>query len=145
MKCSLHSLITFLPLFCNCQLSSIPLLTISYSGRLASRNSTPFLSNWLVLNATLHGPRRKQPLYCWRGVFTAPLHRFGSYSTVACVFVAAGTCLESLPRIERLFLLRYAGFRASRHNIIKHRHWWRTFQSRSFSYTTCHIYDYCIS
>jgi hypothetical protein len=34
----------------------------------------------------------------WVGVFTAPLHSNGSYSIVACVFVAAGMCLtESLP------------------------------------------------
>jgi hypothetical protein len=28
-------------------------------------------------------------------VFTAPLHSIGSYSIVACVFVAAGMCLAS--------------------------------------------------
>jgi hypothetical protein len=40
MKSSFHSLIAFSPLFCNCQLSSSPLLPSSYPGRLASRNST---------------------------------------------------------------------------------------------------------
>jgi hypothetical protein len=49
----------------------------------------------LFFITTLHGPRRKQPMYCWEGVFTAPLHSNGSYSTVACVFVAAGMCLPS--------------------------------------------------
>jgi hypothetical protein len=36
-----------------------------------------------------------QPLYCWEGVLTAPVHSNGSYSNVACVFVAAGMCLPS--------------------------------------------------
>jgi hypothetical protein len=34
-------------------------------------------------------------LYCYRGVFTPPLHRNGSSSIVACVFISAGTCLPS--------------------------------------------------
>jgi hypothetical protein len=40
MGSSFRSLISFFPLFCNCQLNSIPLLPSSYTGRLASRNST---------------------------------------------------------------------------------------------------------
>jgi hypothetical protein len=36
-----------------------------------------------------------QPFCCREGVFTAPLHSNGSYSFVACVFVAAGMCLPS--------------------------------------------------
>jgi hypothetical protein len=40
IKSSCHSLIPFLPLFCNCQLNSIPLLPSSCTGRLASQNST---------------------------------------------------------------------------------------------------------
>jgi hypothetical protein len=44
MKSSFHRLIPFLPLFCNCQLNSIPLLPTYYPGRLASRNSTHFTS-----------------------------------------------------------------------------------------------------
>jgi hypothetical protein len=40
MKSSFHSLIIFLPLFCNCQLNSVPLLPSSYPGKLTSRNST---------------------------------------------------------------------------------------------------------
>jgi hypothetical protein len=40
MRFSFHRLITFLPLFCNCQISSVPLLPSAYSGSLASRNST---------------------------------------------------------------------------------------------------------
>jgi hypothetical protein len=36
-----------------------------------------------------------QPVYFWEGVFTTPLHINGSYSIVACVFVAAEMCLPS--------------------------------------------------
>jgi hypothetical protein len=39
--------------------------------------------------------QKTQPLYCWEGVFIAPLHSNGGYSIVACVFVAAGMCLPS--------------------------------------------------
>jgi hypothetical protein len=92
---SFYSLVPFLSLFYNCQLSSIPMLRGSYPGRLASRNSTQFFSNKLFFKITLHGPRRKQPIYIWEGVFTAPLHSNGSYWSAACVFVAAGICSPS--------------------------------------------------
>jgi hypothetical protein len=39
--------------------------------------------------------QKTQPIYCWGGVFTAPLHSNGSYSIFACVFVAKGMCLPS--------------------------------------------------
>jgi hypothetical protein len=39
--------------------------------------------------------QKTQPLYCWEGVSTAPLHSNGSYSIVACLFVAIGMCLPS--------------------------------------------------
>jgi hypothetical protein len=39
--------------------------------------------------------QKMQPLCCWEGVFTAPLHSNGSYSIVARVFVATGMCLPS--------------------------------------------------
>jgi hypothetical protein len=42
VKSSLHRLIPFLPLFCSCQLNSIPLLPSSYPCRLGPRNSIPF-------------------------------------------------------------------------------------------------------
>jgi hypothetical protein len=77
------------------RLSSIRQLASSYPGRLTSRNSTPFFSSELFFINTLHGSRRKQPLYCCEGVFTAPLHSNGSYTIVAHVFVAAGMCLPS--------------------------------------------------
>jgi hypothetical protein len=61
MKSSFPSLIPFLPLFCNCQLSSIPLLPSSYPSRLASRNSTRLLlyaaKHFFI--TTLHRPCRK--------------------------------------------------------------------------------------
>jgi hypothetical protein len=38
---------------------------------------------------------KTQPLYCWEGVFTGPLHKNGNYSIVACVFFAAGMSLPS--------------------------------------------------
>jgi hypothetical protein len=44
---------------------------------------------------TLHGSRRKHKLYCWEVLFTTPLRNNGSYSIVACIFVAAGMCLLS--------------------------------------------------
>jgi hypothetical protein len=100
MKFSLRRLIPFLPLFCNCQLSSVPLLPRSYPGRLTSRNSTPFYAatanfgNPLYNNFALT-TQKTQSLYCWEGLFTAPLHSNGSYLIVACVFVAAGMCLPS--------------------------------------------------
>jgi hypothetical protein len=40
MKSSLHRLIPFLPLFCNCKFWRLSLIPRSYPGRLASRNST---------------------------------------------------------------------------------------------------------
>jgi hypothetical protein len=49
IKPSFHSPIRFSPVFCNCQLSSIPLLPSSYPGRLASRNSIR-LNSMLLLS-----------------------------------------------------------------------------------------------
>jgi hypothetical protein len=60
---------------------------------------------------TLQGP---QPLHCWEGVFTASLHSNGSYSIVACVFIAAGMCLPS----RCLAVNVYSDFQASCHNIV---------------------------
>jgi hypothetical protein len=68
MKSSFQSVISFFELFCNCQLSSVPLLSSSYPGRLASRNSTRFNSMLLLpaseifLITTLHGSCRKHSL-----------------------------------------------------------------------------------
>jgi hypothetical protein len=67
MKHSFPSLIPFLSIFCNCQfrrLDSIlnPLLRRSYSGRLASQNSTQFFSTEPLFITTLDGPCRKHSL-----------------------------------------------------------------------------------
>jgi hypothetical protein len=100
MKTSFHSLFPFLSLFCSCHLNSILLLPSSYPGRLASRNSTQFYAapasfGTLHYNQVARTTQKTQSLYCWERVFTARLHRNGSYSIVACVFVAAGMCLRS--------------------------------------------------
>jgi hypothetical protein len=52
------------------------------------------LLNWTLLyNHFARTTQETQPLYCWEGVFTAPLHSNRSYSIVACVFIAEGMCL----------------------------------------------------
>jgi hypothetical protein len=97
VKSSLHSLIPLLPLFCNCQLNSIP----SSQARIlvGSRLETPLTSlngvNWTLLYNYFARTTQKTHLYYLEGVFTAPLHSNWSYSIVACVFVAAGMCLPS--------------------------------------------------
>jgi hypothetical protein len=95
MQSSFHSLLPFLLLFCSCRLNSISLLPSSYSGRLASRNLTRLRHiNWTpIYNHFALTTQKTQPFYCWEVVFTAPLHRNGSNSIVACVFVVAGMCL----------------------------------------------------
>jgi hypothetical protein len=76
------------------RLSSISLLVSSYLGRLASRNGTDTNDRFCPsYNPSARTMQKTQPLYCWEGVFTASLHSTGSYSIVACVFVAAGMCL----------------------------------------------------
>jgi hypothetical protein len=57
--------------------------------------------------------QKTQPLYCWEGVFTAPLHKNGSYFIVACIFIAAGMCLPS----RCLAMNVNSDVRASCHNI----------------------------
>jgi hypothetical protein len=99
MKSSLHSLILFLPLFCNCQLrklDSIQFLCskahIAAGWRLETRLT---LLNWTLLyNHFARATQKTQPLSCSEGVSIAPLHTKGSYSSVACVFDAAGMCLQ---------------------------------------------------
>jgi hypothetical protein len=100
MKPSLHRLIPLLPLFCNFQLSSIPLPPRSYPCRLASRNSTQFYAatanlGTLPCNHFARTTQKTQSLCCWEGVFTTPLRSNGSYSVVAFVFVVAEICLPS--------------------------------------------------
>jgi hypothetical protein len=100
MKSSFQRLIPFLPVFRNCQfwrLDSIKFLCsqahILTGWRLETRRS---ILNWTLLyNHFARTTQQTRPLYCWEGVFTAPLHSNGSYSIVACVFVAAGMFLPS--------------------------------------------------
>jgi hypothetical protein len=75
-----------------------------------------FNQNLLYNHFTLT-TQKTQTLYHWEGLFTGLLRINGSYSIVACVFVAAGICLPNrcLTR-KRLFWLYYSGFRASCHN-----------------------------
>jgi hypothetical protein len=94
MKSSLHSLISFLPLFCNFQIISIPLPPTSYPDKPASRNSTPHWLFILLYNHFARTTQKTRPLYFWEGEFTVPLHSNGSYSIVACVFVVV---VMSLP------------------------------------------------
>jgi hypothetical protein len=127
MKSSLHRLIPFLPLLCNCQFrrhDSIRFLCsqvhILAGWRLETRlHSMPLLSSFgtLLYNDFAQNTQKTQPLYCWECVFTAPLHSNGSYSIVACVFVAVRICLPTRCLAMNVYWLRYSGFRASCHNI----------------------------
>jgi hypothetical protein len=53
----------------------------------------PFFT--VFYNHFARATQKLQLLYCWEGLFTEPLHSNGSYSIVACVFVAAGMRLPS--------------------------------------------------
>jgi hypothetical protein len=53
------------------------------------------LNRNLLYNHFTRTTQKTQPLSCWEGVFTAPLHNNGSYSTIACVFVVARICLPN--------------------------------------------------
>jgi hypothetical protein len=65
------------------------------------------------------GLNRKH-IYCYRSVFTLPLHINGSFPIVAYVFIyAANLFTESLPSNESLFWLRYSGFQTSCHGILR--------------------------
>jgi hypothetical protein len=56
----------------------------------------PTLLDWTFLcNHFARTTQKTQPLYCSEGVFTAPLHSNGSYSIVACLFVAAIMSLQN--------------------------------------------------
>jgi hypothetical protein len=70
-KPSFHSLIPFLPLFCNCQLNPIPLLPSSYPGRLASRNSTLLYAASLQPFRTDHAENTASLFFFGRRVYSA--------------------------------------------------------------------------
>jgi hypothetical protein len=73
----------------------------SFAPKLISRQRgvsklDSILLNWTLLyNHFARATQKTQTLYCWQGVFAAPLHSNGSYSIVACVFVAAVMRLTS--------------------------------------------------
>jgi hypothetical protein len=109
MKSSLHQLIPFLPLFCNCQISSTPLLPSSRQAGVSKLDSTRL---WLLKWTTLHGPRRKHSLSI---VGKDCSQQVNCFLRIRC---SGNMFTESLPSNERLFWLHYFGFRASCHNII---------------------------
>jgi hypothetical protein len=78
--------------------------TVEVFDTASKRELSLTLLNWILLyNHFVLAKQKTQPLYCWKGVFTAPLQSNGSYSIVACLFVAAGMFTESLSSNERLF------------------------------------------
>jgi hypothetical protein len=115
MKSSLHRLIPFLPLFCNCQLNSISLLPSSYPGWLESRNSTQFYAatasfGTLLYNRFARITQKTQPLYYLERKLLDRCFR------IRC---RGNLFTESLRSNERLFWLRCSGFGASYHNMSK--------------------------
>jgi hypothetical protein len=100
MKSSFHSLVSFLPLFCNCQFRILDWIQflcsqahIPAGWRLGTRLT---LLNWnLLYNYFAWTEQKTRNVCCWVGVFTGLLHNNGSYSIVACVFVATEICLPS--------------------------------------------------
>jgi hypothetical protein len=77
------------------------------------------LSWTLLYNHFARTTQKTQHIYCWEGIFIAPLHSNGSYSIVAYLFVSAGLCLPSCClAMDVYFWLHYSGFRVSCHNIL---------------------------
>jgi hypothetical protein len=111
MKSSLHSLISFLPFLLShfrlpslSSLLQLPTPELDWILILCSQDHIP--ARWrletertqtiffaLFYNPTTRTTQKTQLLYCWEGVFTAPLHSNRNYSIVACVFIIAGMCL----------------------------------------------------
>jgi hypothetical protein len=94
MESSFHILTPFFQLFGNCQfrkLDPIQFLCFQYHILAGWRLEIRLDSTEVFFITT----QKTQPLYCWEGVCTAPLHSSESYSIVACVFVAAGMCSPS--------------------------------------------------
>jgi hypothetical protein len=78
VKSSFHSLIPFLPLFCSCQfrrLDSIQFLCSQAHTTAGWHIETRLTSlNWTLLyNHFERTTQKTQLLYCWEGMFTAPL------------------------------------------------------------------------
>jgi hypothetical protein len=98
MKSSFHSLIPFLPLFCNCQLNSI-----SHHGRLASRNSTrlPLLKVKVTLRLTV-GQSVSLGIEPHLGPMTRYLLLSDSYGLVY-------VCRTQSREYSRVFCIHYSG------------------------------------
>jgi hypothetical protein len=125
MKSSFHSLILFLPLFCKCNLRRLDSIQFNSSApkriywQAGVSNSTRLrLLRWsLLYNHYARTTQKIQPLYFLEDVFTAPFHSNGSYSIVACVFVAAGMCLPGHCLAMNIYSdFDNTGFRASCHS-----------------------------
>jgi hypothetical protein len=85
MMSSLHRLIPFLPFLLNHLQPPSPEL-----------DPILILAAWdprYIISGRSY--RKHRFLQCCEGVFTVQLHSNGSYSIVACVFIAAGVCLPS--------------------------------------------------
>jgi hypothetical protein len=99
MKTFFHSLINFLPLFCNCQLNYSAPKFISWQTGVSELNFSLYTATasfgTLLYNHFAWTTQKTQHFNCSEGVFTAPLHNNGSYSIVANMFAAAGICLPS--------------------------------------------------
>jgi hypothetical protein len=113
MKYSLQPIIYFLPLFCNCQFRRLDSIQILCSqahvpaGSVSKLDSTTTASfGTLPYNHFARTTGKTQDLYCWKGVFTVPLHSNGNYLIVSCVFIAARMCLQS----HCLAMNVYSGF-----------------------------------
>jgi hypothetical protein len=126
MKSSSHGLIPFLPLFCNCQfrrLDSIPLLPVTYPGRLASWNST--LHSMLLLPAseiffitTLQSRRKHSPSVVGKACLEHRCIAMDLFDCCLRIRCRGNVFTDSLPSNKRPFWVRYSGFRASCHNIL---------------------------
>jgi hypothetical protein len=69
---------------------------ISYQACVSKLGSSLNDLNWpLHYNHFARTTQKTQPLLCWEGVLTSPLHSNLSYSIFACVFVVARMCLPS--------------------------------------------------
>jgi hypothetical protein len=78
--------------------------------------------------------QKAQPLYCWGGVFTAPLHRNSNSSIVVFVFISAGTCL-----LSRCLEMNYSGFQVSCHNTLQ-----LTYSCRENYISVPSVFSFCI-
>jgi hypothetical protein len=97
MKSSFHGLIPFLPLFCNCQLRRLYLIQFlcSQARGCVSKLDLVLLIWTLLYSHFARTTQKTETLCCLEGLFIAPLHGNGSYSIVACIFIAVGVYLPT--------------------------------------------------